>query len=123
MGKKILYIEDNPDNRMLIQRVLGIEGYDVVDADCGKAGIVKAGEEQPDLILMDINLPDIDGYEATKEIRKLPGLDKVPILAMTANVLKGDREKSLIAGCNGYIGKPIDIDLLPEQIAEYLNED
>jgi len=70
---------------------------------------------------MDINLPDIDGYEATRQLRAISHLAKTPILAVTANVMKGDREKSLLAGCDDYIRKPIDVDLLPEQIAEYLS--
>ncbi len=120
MSKRILYIEDNPDNRMLVRRVLQAEGYDVIEASDGHTGLQLAAEAQPDLILMDINLPELDGYEVTARMKQLPRISHVPIIAVTANVMKGDREKTLAAGCDGYIQKPIDIDLLPEQIERFL---
>ena len=123
MTKRILYIEDNPDNRLLIRRVLQAEGYEVVEAIDGPTGMQRAAEVQPDLILMDINLPEIDGYEVTARLKQLPGLSRIPIIAVTANVMKGDREKTLAAGCDGYIQKPIDIDLLPGQIERFLKKD
>ncbi len=123
MTKRILYIEDNPDNRLLVRRVLQAEGYAVVEAVDGQSGMQQAAETKPDLILMDINLPEIDGYEVTARLKQLPGLSRVPIIAVTANVMKGDREKTLAAGCDGYIQKPIDIDLLPGQIERFLNKD
>ena len=123
MSKRILYIEDNPDNRLLIRRVLQAEGYEVLEAVDGQSGMQRAAEVQPDLILMDINLPEIDGYEVTARLKQLPGLSRIPIIAVTANVMKGDREKTLAAGCDGYIQKPIDIDLLPEQIERFLKKD
>ncbi len=122
MSKRILYIEDNPDNRLLIRRVLQAEGYEVLEAVDGQSGMQRAAEVQPDLILMDINLPEIDGYEVTARLKQLPGLSRIPIIAVTANVMKGDREKTLAAGCDGYIQKPIDIDLLPEQIERFLKK-
>ncbi len=122
MNKRILYIEDNPDNRLLIRRVLQAEGYEVLEAVDGQSGLQRAAEVQPDLILMDINLPEIDGYEVTARLKQLPGLSRIPIIAVTANVMKGDREKTLAAGCDGYIQKPIDIDLLPEQIERFLKK-
>lgn len=123
MSKRILYIEDNPDNRLLIRRVLQAEGYEVLEAIDGQTGMQRAAEVQPDLILMDINLPEIDGYEVTARLKQLPGLGRIPIIAVTANVMKGDREKTLAAGCDGYIQKPIDIDLLPGQIERFLKKD
>lgn len=117
---RILYVEDNLENRILIRRVLEAEGYQVEEASDGLSGVKMAETNPPDLILMDINLPDIDGYEATKRIRKMDKVSKVPILALTANVLKGDKEKSLDAGCDGYIQKPVDIDALPAEIKKYL---
>jgi len=120
-GKRILYIEDNPENRLLVRRVLTAEGYTLLEAADGPSGVVAAEEHQPDLILMDINLPDLDGYEVTTRIKRNPELSRVPVIAMTANVMHGDRERSLAAGCDGYIQKPIDIDLLPEQIAKFLS--
>jgi two-component system cell cycle response regulator DivK len=120
MGAKILYIEDNPGNRMLVRRILLVEDYDVFEAEDGPTGIEVALREKPDLILMDMNLPDLDGYEMTKRMRAIPELTGIPIIAMTANVMQGDREKTLAAGCSGYIPKPIDVDELPQQIARFL---
>ncbi len=120
MGAKILYIEDNPDNRLLVRRILLVEDYEVVEAEDGPSGIEAALRERPDLILMDMNLPEMDGYELTRRLRELPELAGTPIIAMTANVMHGDREKSLEAGCDGYIPKPIDVDALPRQIEQFL---
>jgi two-component system cell cycle response regulator DivK len=121
-GERILYVEDNFENRILVKRVLEVEGYVVLEAEDGPSGMRLATQEIPDLILMDINLPEVDGYEVTAELRQNSSLAHVPIVALTANVLKGDREKSLAAGCDGYIQKPIDVDLLPAQIAAFLRE-
>jgi two-component system cell cycle response regulator DivK len=117
---RILYIEDNFDNRILIKRVLEAEGYTVIEAENGQAGLDLAKSSSPDLILMDINLPDIDGYECTIRLRKTQAPIKIPIVALTANVLEGDRQKAIDAGCDGYIAKPIDVDELPNQIATHL---
>lgn len=122
MGTKILYIEDNFANRMLVSRILKVEDYEVFEAEDGPTGIELAMKEKPDLILMDVNLPDIDGYELTSKMREIPELANTPIIAMTANVMQGDREKSLNAGCDGYIPKPIDVDVLPDQIANFLEK-
>jgi two-component system cell cycle response regulator DivK len=121
MGGKILYIEDNPDNRLLVRRILMVEGYEVFEAEDGPTGIDLALKERPDLILMDMNLPEVDGYELTRQLREFSELQDVPVIAMTANVMHGDREKTLEAGCNGYIPKPIDVDALPGQIARFIN--
>jgi len=118
----ILYIEDNMDNRTLVRRVLQIEGYQVVEAESGFRAFEILRTEIPDLVLMDINLPDMDGYEITTRLKQMPTLARVPVIAMTANVMKGDREKTLAAGCDGYISKPIDIDTLPSQIARFLRK-
>jgi two-component system cell cycle response regulator DivK len=120
MTKQILYIEDNPDNRTLVRRVLQSEGYAIREAADGPIGLKMAADQQPDLVLMDINLPEIDGYEVTARLKQLPGMSKVPVIAVTANVMKGDREKTLAAGCDGYIQKPIDIDTLASQIEYFL---
>lgn len=119
---RILYIEDNVGNRMLVRRILEVEGYTVIEATDGPAGLEKAGQVEPDLILLDINLPEIDGYDLAQRLRDMPSLKGVPILAVTANVMKGDRERTLEAGCDGYIQKPIDVDRLPEQIREALEK-
>jgi two-component system cell cycle response regulator DivK len=113
---QILYIEDNPGNRMLVKRILEAEGYTVMEATDGPSGLEVAAQERFDLILLDINLPEIDGYDLAKRMRDMPNLEGVPILAVTANVMQGDRERTLEAGCDGFIPKPIDVDRLPEQI-------
>lgn len=116
----ILYVEDNPDNRLLIRRVLVSEGYSVVEASNARDALARIRETAPSLILMDINMPDMDGYTLTAKLRAIPELNQVPIIALTANVMKGDRERSLEAGCDGYLQKPIDIDTLTSQIEKYL---
>jgi two-component system, cell cycle response regulator DivK len=111
MGSNILYIEDNPDNMMLVKRALEARGYKLLQALKGLDGVAAAEKEEVDLILLDINLPDIDGYEVARRIRSSPkrALAYVPIIAVTANALKGDAEKALTAGCDVYMSKPINI--------------
>ena len=116
----ILYIEDNVDNRTLIRRILTVEGYDVLEAGSAQEALDAIRDVRPDLILMDINMPEVDGYTLTSRIRGMQGYGDIPIVALTANVMRGDRERSLEAGCDGYIQKPIDIDLLPQQIEHYM---
>lgn len=116
----ILYIEDNPGNRLLVRRVLEASGYRVFEATDGSSGLRAATEVSPDLILLDINLPELHGYELAGRFRGMAQLDRVPVLAVTANVMKGDRERALAAGCDGYIPKPIDIERLPLQIERAL---
>jgi two-component system cell cycle response regulator DivK len=118
---RILYIEDDFANRLLIRRVLMAEGYELLEAENGLSGYDMAMSQKPDLILMDINLPDIDGYECASRIRKNELIADIPIIALTANAMIGDRERAMAAGCNGYISKPVDIDLLPDQIAAHLH--
>ena len=118
----ILYIEDNIDNRTLIRRILTAEGYDLKEAGNAGEALQMLSLLRPDLILMDINMPDVDGYTLTTQIRAMSGFESVPIVALTANVMRGDRERSLEAGCDGYIQKPIDIDLLPQQIERYMRK-
>jgi two-component system, cell cycle response regulator DivK len=121
MGKaRVLYIEDNFDNMTLVRRVLEIEGYEVIAAMTGREGLAKAQETRPDIIITDINLPDIDGYEITNSLKKDKATAHIPIVAMTANVMQKDRDNVFGAGCDGYIAKPIDIDELPIQIESYL---
>ena len=118
--RTILYIEDNFENRILIQRVLNAEGYRVLEAENARKAFEVLKTSSPDLILMDINMPDMDGYTLTKQIKTIPAFANVPVIAVTANVMKGDRERTLEAGCDGYLQKPIDIDELPAQIAHFL---
>ncbi len=112
MGSNILYIEDNPDNMMLVKRALEARGYRLLEAVNGLTGVATAEQQEVDLILLDINLPDIDGYEVARRIRgseKRHALTYVPIIAITANALKGDAEKALASGCDVYMSKPINI--------------
>ena len=115
----ILYVEDNPDNRNLIRRVLNAEGYSVVEAINAAQAMENLEKGGIDIILMDINMPDMDGYTLTAKIKAVEKFSKIPIIAVTANVMRGDREKSLEAGCDGYIQKPIDIDTLAQQIERF----
>jgi signal transduction histidine kinase len=117
---KILYVEDTPTSQRLVQRILLVEGFDVVLADDGISAIEVARREKPNLILMDINIGGMDGYEVTTRLRTIPGLEEVPIVAVTAATLDGDRERALVAGCNGYIPKPIDVDTFADQVRNYL---
>ncbi len=116
----ILYIEDNADNRTLVKRVLEAAGYRVSLAAEAQSGLAEAVRSRPQIILLDINLPEVDGYTLTTRLRATAGLENTCIIALTANVMKGDRERTLTAGCNGYIQKPIDVDALPDQVARYL---
>jgi len=111
MTHNVLYIEDNPDNMMLVQRALEARGYRLLKAMKGLDGVATAENEQVDLILLDINLPDIDGYEVARRLRSSSKVEltRVPIIAVTANALKGDAEKALDAGCDVYMSKPINI--------------
>jgi two-component system cell cycle response regulator DivK len=116
----ILYIEDNADNRMLVRRILHAEDYEFTEAKNASDALVVLRTARPNLILMDINMPDMDGYTLTAKIKALPGFERIPILAVTANVMRGDREKSLEAGCDGYIQKPLDVDQLVKEIERFL---
>ena len=117
----ILYVEDNPDNRLLVRRVLLSEDYSLLEATDAMDALNVLKTTHPDLILMDINMPDMDGYTLTAKIKSLPGFERVPILAVTANVMRGDKEKTLEAGCDGYIQKPLDIEQLTREIEKFLS--
>ena len=122
MGRTILCIEDNSDNMTLLRRALESRGYTMLPAKNGLEGVAVAEKENIDLILLDINLPDIDGYEVAKRVRasSKAGLATVPIIAVTANALKGDAERALEAGCNLYMSKPINIRELWARVEVYL---
>jgi len=117
---KILYIEDNEQNFYLVKVLLGTRDFEVIWAQDGQEGIAKADQSRPDLILLDIQLPVMDGYEVARRLRSKPDLTKIPIVAVTSYAMTGDREKALSAGCNGYIEKPIDPDTFLAQIDKYL---
>ena len=118
----ILYVEDNPDNRLLVRRVLTAEDFLVLEAGNAVEALAIIEKQRPELILMDISMPEVDGYALTMRIKTLPGFHSIPIIALTANVMRGDREKSLEAGCDGYIQKPIDIDTIGSNLERYLRK-
>lgn len=118
--KKILVVEDNETNMYLCCRILKSSGYEVIEAKTGEEGVELAIKEKPDLIIMDIQLPGIDGYEATKRLRKLEVDREIPIVALTSYAMAGDREKSLAAGCTGYLEKPINPNTFMSEIEKYL---
>src|SRR5919206_4763153 len=117
---KILHVEDNPENRMLVRAILEAEGYAIIDAEDGLSGIEAAVREEPALILLDVNLPGVDGYEVVAIIKSFPTFATTPVIAVTAYAMEGDRQRTLVAGCDGYIQKPIDVDAFPRQVAEFL---
>jgi two-component system cell cycle response regulator DivK len=106
MPKKILVVEDTEDNRQILRDLLGMAGYDMVEAHDGAQGVAMAAEHKPDLILMDIQMPVMDGYEATRRIKAIPELKAIPIVAVTSYALSGDEQKTRDAGCDAYIAKP-----------------
>jgi two-component system cell cycle response regulator DivK len=116
----ILYVEDNVDNRTLVRRILLSEDYNMIEAVNAADALRVLETTKPDLILMDINMPDMDGYTLTSKIKTTPGFERVPILALTANVMRGDKEKTLEAGCDGYIQKPLDVDQLVREVERFL---
>ena len=122
MSKRILVIEDTEDNRQIIRDLLSSVGYELIEAMDGASGVALAQKERPDLILMDIQLPEIDGYEATRRIRAIPELAKVPIIAVTSYALSGDEAKTREAGCDGYVAKPFSPRQLLSKIREFLPE-
>jgi two-component system, cell cycle response regulator DivK len=119
---KILYVEDNPQNMRLVRKMLRVGGYDMLEAMDGTSGLEVAAREQPDLILMDINLPDIDGMEVTNRLKADPTLRHIPVIALTANAMFGDRERFLEAGCDGYLAKPVSKNELLNTVTYFLSE-
>ena len=124
MTPTVLYIEDHPDNMTLVRRILHSESYTLIEAATGFQGIFFAESQDVDLILLDINLPDIDGYEVARRLRasKKTALAHIPMVAVTANAMKGDAEKALEAGCDLYMSKPINIQELLEAVERLIKE-
>lgn len=120
MGKRILVVEDQEDNRRILRDLLTSVGYEIIEAVTGEEGVALAETGHPDLILMDIQLPGIDGYEATRRVRAHPTLRQVPIIAVTSYALSGDDVKAKEAGCDGYVPKPFSPRALLAKIREYL---
>lgn len=123
MPATILYIEDNRQNMRLVRKMLASQGYEVLEASEGMIGIEVALTHLPDLIFVDINLPDIDGMEVTERLKAEEATRHIPIIALTANAMYGDREKFLDAGCDGYLAKPVSKGELVKTVQEYLGTD
>ncbi len=119
---RILIVEDNEENRDSLSRRLQRRGFDVSMAEDGKVGVARAQAEKPDLILMDMNMPELDGWAATRQIKAAEGLSAVPVIALTAHALEGDRERALDAGCSDYHTKPVDFPRLLVQIETLLQK-
>jgi len=107
MSATVLYIEDNADNLLLVRRALEARGYRVLEAEDGISGLAVIAQEHPDVVLLDINLPDVDGYEVVRRLRSNPASRALPVVAITAKALPGDAERALAAGCDLYMSKPI----------------
>lgn len=122
LPKKILIVDDNQDSRELAVKVLKNRGYQIIEARDGEEALEKALAEKPDLILMDISIPKINGYEVTRRLKSQADFKATPIIALTAHAMKGDKEKALEAGCDGYISKPINVHELPDQIKSYMKD-
>jgi CheY-like chemotaxis protein len=120
MAEKILLVEDNPQNRYLVAFLLEKNGYEVISAEDGEEALAVVEEHRPDLILMDVQLPKLDGYEATRRIKADERFTNIPLVALTAHSMKGDRGKALAAGCDDYITKPVDAEGLLSRIKELL---
>jgi two-component system cell cycle response regulator DivK len=120
MPRKILIVEDNEDSRQLVVKVLRNKGYITVEAADGEEAIEKVVSERPDLVLLDISIPKLDGYEVAKRLKSREDVKDIPIVAVTAHAMKGDREKVIAAGFEGYISKPVNVRELPEQVRSYL---
>lgn len=121
-GKRVLVIEDNERNLYLVTYLLERQGFAVCSARDGNAGIQRAVEERPDLVILDIQLPQMDGYEVAKALRAVRELGDTPIVAVTSYAMPGDREKALAVGCNGYLEKPIDPLTFVEEVQRILSE-
>ncbi|HEX6938950.1 MAG TPA: response regulator [Longimicrobiales bacterium] len=119
-NKTILIVEDNEDNLMVYRTILEHVGYDVIDARDGEEGIARASEAHPDLILMDISIPKIDGWEATRRLKQEEDTRDIPIIALTAHALEEDREKALSVGCDGYLAKPVEPRRVVAEVERYV---
>ena len=120
-ARKILMVEDNEMNRDMLARRLGRKGFEVIVAEDGRAGIDTARREHPDLILMDLSLPEIDGWEATRTLKAEVATQTIPVIALTAHAMSGDREKAMAAGCDDYHTKPVNFAKLMDKIETLLN--
>ncbi|HET9432156.1 MAG TPA: response regulator [Chitinophagaceae bacterium] len=115
----ILYVEDNFENKLFVRRVIESMGHEMLEAETGLDSLVIAAERIPDLILMDVNIPGMDGLETTAKMKQNPRLAHIPVIALTANAMKGDKERCLAAGCDGYMQKPVGVSDLRREITRY----
>ena len=115
----ILYVEDNFENKLFVRRVIESMGHEMLEAENGFDSLTLAAERKPDMILMDVNIPGMDGLETTTKFKADPGLADIPIIALTANAMKGDKERCLAAGCDGYMQKPVGVSDLRREITHY----
>ncbi|MDM8527550.1 response regulator [Anaerolineales bacterium HSG24] len=117
----ILYVEDNFENKLFVRRVIESMGHEMIEAENGPDSLTLAAQRPPDLIFMDINIPGMDGLQTTIELKKNGELKHIPVIALTANAMKGDRERCLNAGCNGYMQKPVGVSDLRREIQRHAN--
>lgn len=120
-GETILIVEDSALNRKLVETVLQPYGYHLLTAVDGEEGVEVATREKPDLILMDVQMPKLSGYDATRILKAQPETARIPIVALTAHAMEGERERAASAGCDGYLTKPIDTRIFPNQVRQYLD--
>jgi two-component system, cell cycle response regulator DivK len=120
MTKRILVVEDQEDNRQILRDLLANAGFEMIEAEDGQQALTQAAKHKPDLILMDIQLPLLDGYEATRRIKADPALNAIPIIVVTSYALSGDEDKAHAAGCDAYVAKPFSPRALLAKIREYL---
>ena len=122
MGYKILLVEDNEMNRDMLSRRLERQGYEITNAVDGQEGVKKAVEIKPDLILMDMSLPVLSGWDATRQLKSMDETKQIPVIALTAHAMEGDKEKALEAGCNDYDTKPVELPRLLQKIQQLLGQ-
>ena len=120
LPEKILIVEDNPQNMKVVEMTLRPHGYSLIKATNGEEALMAVSREEPDLVIMDVQIPKIDGLEVTRKLRRMPAFSHIPIIAVTAYAMKGDKEKAIEAGCDAYLSKTVDTRELPKVVAEML---
>jgi two-component system cell cycle response regulator DivK len=118
----ILYVEDNFENKLFVRRVIESMGHEMIEAENGPDSLALAAKRPPELIFMDINIPGMDGLQTTMKLKENEQLKDIPVIALTANAMKGDRERCLAAGCNGYMQKPVGVSDLRREIQRYASK-
>lgn len=123
MAKRILVVEDDADNRRIVVKVLTVDGYEVLEATDGRSALAMARKEHPDLIIMDLAMPGLDGWQAATQLKSDPKVADIPIIALTAFAMRGDEERAREAGCDGYLSKPCRPQTIREVVRRYLRTD